>query len=79
MIDTILWCIGAAVSILMGMGVSAYLVYWTAKAWIKASMAWRGIFQAETLIYEYKRDYDLFQQWRHKRLEEKRNEKTEAD
>lgn len=55
MIDTILWCIGAAVSILMGMGVSAYLVYWTAKA--------------GTLIYEYKRDYDLFQQWRHQRME----------
>lgn len=43
MLEVILFWIGAVVVIALGLGLIAYLVYWMAIAWIKASNAWRNI------------------------------------
>ena len=64
MLEVILFWIGAAVVIALGLVLTAYLVYWMAAAWIKASNAWRGILKAESLIYEYKQNRDEYLKWR---------------
>ena len=64
MLEVILFWIGAAVVIALGLVLTAYLVYWMAVAWIKASNAWRGILKAESLIYEYKQNRDEYLKWR---------------
>lgn len=32
--------------------------------WIKASVRWRGILRAESLIYEYRCNRDAFRRWK---------------
>lgn len=47
------------------------LVWFTAFMWRKASMRWRGVFKAESLVYEYNRHQQEFILWlREKRIRE---------
>ena len=64
MLEVILFWIGAAVVIVLGLALIAWLVYWMAIMWIKASNAWRGILKAESLIYEYKKNRDKYLEWK---------------
>ena len=64
MLEVILFWIGAAVVIVLGLALIAWLVYWMAMMWIKASNAWRGILKAESLIYEYKKNRDKYLEWK---------------
>ena len=64
MLEVILFWIGATVVIALGLGFIAYLVYWVAMAWIKASDAWRNILKDENLIYEYKQNRDEYLEWK---------------
>ena len=64
MLEVILFWIGAAVVIALGLALIACLGYLTAAAWIKASNAWRRILKAESLIYEYKQNRDEYLKWK---------------
>lgn len=64
MLEVILFWIGAVVVIALGLSLIAYLIYWMAIAWIKASNAWRNILKAESLIYEYKQNRDEYLEWK---------------
>ena len=64
MLEVILFWIGAVVVITLGLALIAWLVYWMAMMWIKASDAWRGILKAESLIYEYKKNRDKYLEWK---------------
>lgn len=64
MLEVILLWIGSVVVIVLGLAFGAYLTYWMAVMWIKASNAWRGILKAESLIYEYKQNRDKYLEWK---------------
>ena len=64
MLEVILFWICAVVVIALGLSLIAYLIYWMAIAWIKASNAWRNILKAESLIYEYKQNRDEYLEWK---------------
>ena len=64
MIEVILFWIGAAVVVALGLALIACLAYWVAKLWIKASNKWRRILQTESLIYEYKKNRDKYLEWK---------------
>ena len=64
MLEVVLFWIGAAVVIVLGLALIAYLVYWMAIMWIKASDAWRSILKAESLIYEYKKNREKYLKWK---------------
>lgn len=68
-VDTVLWSIGFVIVIFLGVLLIVCLIFAIAAIWIRANNAWRKILRAESLIYDYKRDFDLFQQWKKERLE----------
>lgn len=41
----------------------ALIVYIACMAWISASNRFRGILKAESLIYRYKKEENLFRKW----------------
>ena len=64
MLEVVLFWIGAAVVIALGLALIAWLCYLVAVAWIAASNAWRRILKAKSLIYEYKKNRDKFLEWK---------------
>lgn len=47
--------------------VVGFLTECAANFWMKASRKWRGIFKAEALICEYKREREKYLKWKEKK------------
>lgn len=74
--DTVCLCIGY---VLCGLGGATLLItilggvfYLAAVVWYGVSVRWRGVWKAESLVYEYHKNRVQFLAWKH--LKEKRKE-----
>ena len=74
--DNVCLCVGYVLCALGGatllLTILAVVFYIAAVLWYKASMRWRGVFKAESLVYEYHKNRVQFLAWKH--LKEKRKE-----
>ena len=67
MLDELIYFVGRIVVYIggssLGLIAVSVLLYLMAKLWVEVAKRWRGIVEAEALIYEYRLYRDEFKQW----------------